>query len=144
MKLKEKREWNKMWGNAGLNEYELKSKVMLLLFNSPTGLPPNTIYIEIFGTASGKILEDNLNRVFTELSYNELIQKEQNMGYILSGKGLKSCKFPVKFFRKYPYETWFWLNKLDLLFTKYLPIIFSAAALLISYLTFLFAIQNKK
>lgn len=143
MKRKEKKEWRKLWGNAGLSEYKLKSKIILLLFNNPTGLRPIEIYKSIFGTASGSTLEDSINRIFTELYYDGLIQKEPGEGYTLSGKGLKTCKSPVRILRKYPYETWFWLKKIDLLFTKYLPIIFSAVALLISFLTYLFVIRSK-
>lgn len=144
MTKKEKREWREIFGNVGLSEYELKSKVMLLLFDFPKGLPPDKIYERIFDNASGDVLVNGLNRIFTELFDSGLIQKEQNIGYRLSGKGSKACKVSIKVFRKYPYETWFWLNKFELLFTRYLPIILSSLALLMSILSYLFAIQSKK
>ena len=37
-----------MLGNAGLNESQLKSKVIVLLFNYPKGLPPGNIFHELF------------------------------------------------------------------------------------------------
>jgi hypothetical protein len=143
MTRKEKREWKELWGNSGLTETELLSKVMLILFNYPQGISFHSIYSLLFEGAQGAILEDNLRRVVTQLKDEGLIGLEPSSTYRLTGKGIKCCRTKIAFFKNHPYELYYWEQKTELVFTKYLPIIFSALALLISFLSYNFILHNK-
>jgi hypothetical protein len=133
MKRKELRGWKKLWGNAGLNDEQLRSKILIALFQFPSGIPFGILFKSVFGTASGTSLDDMLQHSLIVLRHENLVTFENN-SYTLSGTGFKACRTSI--FRNYPYEVYFWKGRLELIITKYLPILLSIVALAFSILSY--------
>ena len=136
MSRKDKREWKEMWGNAALTENELFNKVILILDQQHRAIEYNDLYQQLFPNADGKILHNTFRRIIIQLTDENILLTEEGNRCRLTGKGIKLCKIHLKPLRKYPYSVFRIYNIIDSIFTKYLPIIISIIALIISFLAY--------
>lgn len=132
----------KFLDNSDRSEPYLMGMIISLLYDNPKGMHPNDIRDQLFPYTKGKVIDDMTNRMITQLNDLQLISFTPGFGYALTGKGIKTKRNRFFIFNSYPYITWSVKRKLELILTKYLPILISILALVVSIFTYYHKIKS--
>jgi hypothetical protein len=124
------------------NQKEVTDKTLLCIYEN------NTVFYDdlfslVFENATGKPLEILFDRALIQLTDKEFITKsviphamgmsEGHIYFTVTAKGISACNPPWGVYKQKPYTYGRWVLFAEMLFTKYLPIFISLAALIISY-----------
>jgi len=123
---------------------ELLNETVISIKSAIDGIDHKILFGNVFPWNFGDELEPLLKTVIIQLCDDGLIRKEivedklyglkHTNRYHITGSGIKLCHVP--FFKSKPYSYYKAKSLFQTVFTKYLPIIISTTALIISYLNY--------